>query len=351
MESLGDTLRRAREGRGISVDQVCRDTNIAKRYVQALESDDFEAFPGEPYVLGFTRTYADYLGLSYEDLAQMYRAAKLQEQPVPIDELLKRGRTVSFPAMIAIIACGIAVLAGILFVLSPGKAQQAAESASRSPGEYNLLEGPLETSFIPGDRLVVDHEGKDLYVDFRGIEAGRAVLILPTGTEKRLGTGAERIDLDGDGIEDLLAQAGEPQASGGILLHFEAIPAPSPEAIVVAEAEAQESAEGQKILEGRPQPFPFISFVSFKGTCFFRYESDRGARIEAAYKAGDSINVESLNRVRIWSSNAGNTKLSLKAGTGNFEIPLGGMGEVIVKTILWVREPSGLYSLIVRDEA
>lgn len=92
MESIAEKLRNAREEKGYSLEQVARDTHIAKRYITAMESEDFSVFPGEPYVIGFLKNYSSYLGLNPNEVVTLYRNIKLQEQPAPIDELLDRRR-------------------------------------------------------------------------------------------------------------------------------------------------------------------------------------------------------------------------------------------------------------------
>ncbi|MFW6368231.1 MAG: helix-turn-helix domain-containing protein [Spirochaetota bacterium] len=92
MESIAEKLRNAREEKGYSLEQVARDTHIAKRYITAMESEDFSVFPGEPYVIGFLKNYSSYLGLNPNEVVNLYRNIKLQEQPAPIDELLDRPR-------------------------------------------------------------------------------------------------------------------------------------------------------------------------------------------------------------------------------------------------------------------
>lgn len=92
MESIAEKLRNARDEKGYSLEQVARDTHIAKRYITAMESEDFSVFPGEPYVIGFLKNYSAYLGLNPNEVVNLYRNIKLQEQPAPIDELLDRPR-------------------------------------------------------------------------------------------------------------------------------------------------------------------------------------------------------------------------------------------------------------------
>ena len=90
MESIGEKLRKAREQLGRSVEEIARETNITKRYIVALENEDFDAFPGEPYLVGFLRTYAETLGLSSDEVVALYKNFKIQEQPLPMDELIQK---------------------------------------------------------------------------------------------------------------------------------------------------------------------------------------------------------------------------------------------------------------------
>lgn len=67
---IGSKLRLAREARGISLEQAENETKIRKKYLEALERDDFDVLPGWFYVRSFLRTYARYLGLDAEELLQ-----------------------------------------------------------------------------------------------------------------------------------------------------------------------------------------------------------------------------------------------------------------------------------------
>ncbi len=89
MESIGEKLRLARERNNLTIDQVARETHVAKRFLKALEDEDFAAFPGETYAMGFLRNYAEYLGLNADELVGIYRNIKIQEQPLPMNELLE----------------------------------------------------------------------------------------------------------------------------------------------------------------------------------------------------------------------------------------------------------------------
>lgn len=66
---LGAALRMARSDRGLSLEQVEQETKIRKRYLKGLENDDYSVLPDAVYAQGFLKTYANYLGLNGQELA------------------------------------------------------------------------------------------------------------------------------------------------------------------------------------------------------------------------------------------------------------------------------------------
>jgi cytoskeletal protein RodZ len=61
--TLGAALRRAREQRGLTIQQIAATTRIPARHLEALERDDLGAVPGGMYLRSEIRTYADAVGL------------------------------------------------------------------------------------------------------------------------------------------------------------------------------------------------------------------------------------------------------------------------------------------------
>jgi len=72
MAELGNTLSRARRARGITLEDAERDTHVSRRYLTALETEDFSVFPAPVYARGFLRTYSRYLGLNPEELMRVF---------------------------------------------------------------------------------------------------------------------------------------------------------------------------------------------------------------------------------------------------------------------------------------
>ena len=84
MSDLSERLRSAREAMGVSLSQAATETRILQRYLVALEESDYQNLPGDVYARGFIRNYALYLGLSPEELIELYRRERGQTDPIRI---------------------------------------------------------------------------------------------------------------------------------------------------------------------------------------------------------------------------------------------------------------------------
>ena len=71
--AIGATLRDTRARRRIDLTQVESETKIRVRYLRALENEEWDVLPGGAYTRSFIRTYATFLGLDGERLADTYR--------------------------------------------------------------------------------------------------------------------------------------------------------------------------------------------------------------------------------------------------------------------------------------
>jgi cytoskeleton protein RodZ len=80
MGSFGDKLRREREMRGVTLDEIAESTKISRRHLESLEKEDFESLPGGVFNKGFVRAYARFLGIN-EDQAVADYVAVAQEAP------------------------------------------------------------------------------------------------------------------------------------------------------------------------------------------------------------------------------------------------------------------------------
>lgn len=80
MGEFGDKFRKAREKKGISLDDVSNVTKISSRMLQAIEGERFDQLPGGVFNKGFIRAYARHVGLNDEDAVNEYLACLRQAQ-------------------------------------------------------------------------------------------------------------------------------------------------------------------------------------------------------------------------------------------------------------------------------
>lgn len=64
MESIGEALKNARLEKGFTFEQIENDTKIQRRYLEAMENEQWDILPGQVYLKSFFRTYSRYVGIS-----------------------------------------------------------------------------------------------------------------------------------------------------------------------------------------------------------------------------------------------------------------------------------------------
>jgi len=143
MGAFGDRLRREREMRGITLNEITESTKISRRHLEALEGEHFDQLPGGVFNKGFVRAYARFLGLDEDQAVADYSAAS-NEQPEPEDkfpleihEQPKRElnpRRSHLPLVFAIAAL-VGVLVGYAFWLKsrPHTNESVAGSTQQAP--------------------------------------------------------------------------------------------------------------------------------------------------------------------------------------------------------------------------
>src|SRR5579875_2989875 len=73
MAGFGENLRREREMRGISLQEISATTKISVRLLEALENEEFYKLPGGIFTRSFIRAYSNYLGLDAERVLAEYQ--------------------------------------------------------------------------------------------------------------------------------------------------------------------------------------------------------------------------------------------------------------------------------------
>lgn len=121
MNELGRVLSEARVQRGLTLEDCERDTRISKRYLDALEREDWKVFPAPVYSRAFLRTYAQYLGLNPAELMRAFQT-QAEEPPAfqPLPQIATPSSTGSMSWLLAGGVLLFLLVAGIFLYMSSG---------------------------------------------------------------------------------------------------------------------------------------------------------------------------------------------------------------------------------------
>jgi transcriptional regulator with XRE-family HTH domain len=107
---LGETLQRARQARGITIEDAERAIRIPRRYLEALEQEEFSILPAPVYARGFLRSYSGYLGLDPSELMPFFPVGHVDDpQMEPLPEV-SQPRTWSMSGILAVAVVGALIL-------------------------------------------------------------------------------------------------------------------------------------------------------------------------------------------------------------------------------------------------
>ncbi len=90
MTTIGQELAEERRRRKASVKDVEKAIKIRTKYISAMERDEFKVIEGEAYVLGFLKTYAQWLEIDPQPLLERYRDQAETSNPDKIDVFSSR---------------------------------------------------------------------------------------------------------------------------------------------------------------------------------------------------------------------------------------------------------------------
>jgi cytoskeleton protein RodZ len=167
---IGATLREARNRRKVELSEVEAAIKIRVRYLLAIENEEWDALPGDAYARGFVRTYAYYLGLDGERLADDYRRSiapsgadrvPQRVEPVPTAVRDDGSRTSSRLLIVAVCLALVALVAAIALASGGGDGGESpSTTASGRPDEQSAPQGQANVAARPGVtvRLVASAE-------------------------------------------------------------------------------------------------------------------------------------------------------------------------------------------------
>ncbi len=138
LDQIGQKLKAAREGQGLSLSQIYERTKIPINHLQSIDNGLADELPEPVYVAGFIKRYADCVGLNGQNLSDEYRrqnggsdndfnespswSSRLINQPVVLtSSTVRSGLEVRPPSMIKqglLYAILIVIVLGIMSFLA-----------------------------------------------------------------------------------------------------------------------------------------------------------------------------------------------------------------------------------------
>ena len=78
---FGEFLRKERELRGITLEEISKHTKVHTRFLEAIEQDDLSVLPAKAFAKGFLRSYARMVGLDEDQVITNFEYSHQSMQP------------------------------------------------------------------------------------------------------------------------------------------------------------------------------------------------------------------------------------------------------------------------------
>ena len=239
--SVGEDLARAREARGMSVEDVSAVTRVRAGLIRAIEADQFDACGGSVYARGHLRSIARAVGIDPEPLVADYDRSHVEDplgvavpaQPTDPDIVARaERRRPNWAAAMAAALVAICILAAYgLFAHKSSPSHPATEDTGGQPTPSVSATAPTAPSSPPPSAVAV--VPSNIAIALVRVTGGTTWLQVTTFSGRRLyqgllPSGASKVFRDTVGLRMVIGNApavqlvadnrdfGTPQSSGNV---------------------------------------------------------------------------------------------------------------------------------------
>lgn len=176
MKTIGETLISRREHLKLSLDDIEKKLHIRKRYLVAMENNDFSAFSSPNYIRGFIKNYSEFLGLDSDKVLPVFRRqyeAKEEKEIMPkgVSNPLDNPVLKVTPHRAAIVSVVFILLVFFIYLFSQGRGLIGAPKLVLDEPDRDMVVGveelvlvgrvnPEADLFINGKASKVSPEGE-----------------------------------------------------------------------------------------------------------------------------------------------------------------------------------------------
>ncbi len=203
-QTLGEIFKEVRKEKGLTLDEISKETNIPKRYLEAIEDNNFTVFSSETYAIGFISTYCDALEIDKELILAQYRRIKKMEEDSPIEALVgEKKMDLSKFLLPSILSLSVVILLLIFFF---GLRSLIAKNSM--PKTYHFSTSKIsriyDIRFKVGDVINITNEDRTIEIAFENVDKMNNLNFKINNNSYSIkGSGLLTIDSDYDGTNDM----------------------------------------------------------------------------------------------------------------------------------------------------
>jgi cytoskeletal protein RodZ len=373
VESIGERLKSAREAKKLAIRDVAKETNIAPRYIEALEAEEFDRFPGETYISGFLRSYAEFLKIDADEMIQSYKGYKIGESATPLEELTRPTSTDIVTKLSSLsqnnkklvyagaAAAALLVIVGVYALISSSSVNLSTDSSLENrmrseageKGEVHELKLQNDKGFVAVKKdeavqFLVD--GKEVTFVVRDIKEKEIVIeLLPQKQSETLVLDTQKpITVAGASKPVVLTLKGLTSGSANIKVAL-GDAAGTEDGATPARPQPAQAAQGDttKVVVQNEQNLKIVFEAEFSAKTYVELYLDGAEKMKGVVQPGSRQRWEATDLIQIKIGNAGGVKARINGKDYSFGLP----GQVANKVITWKKDAANpnLHEIVVRD--
>ncbi|RZM00965.1 MAG: transcriptional regulator, partial [Pedobacter sp.] len=93
MKRTGEFLKKAREQKGLSINEIGLSLKISSKILKAIEDGDMTQLPAKTFLRGFVQSYANYLRVDVNEIMRIFQDEMGSTRPSPLIQMPERDET------------------------------------------------------------------------------------------------------------------------------------------------------------------------------------------------------------------------------------------------------------------
>jgi transcriptional regulator with XRE-family HTH domain len=90
MLTIGEILKKEREGKNLTLEEIEKLTKIRKKNLEAIEKNDWRKFPSKTYIVGIIKSYGKFLQLNEDKLIAFFRRQYEKKEEIKFKETVRK---------------------------------------------------------------------------------------------------------------------------------------------------------------------------------------------------------------------------------------------------------------------